>query len=244
MTSGPSAGRRYLRTIAALVGRLDTEAWPSIDAAASLIADAMAAGATVHAFGSGHSHVLAEELYYRAGGFARVRPILFEGLMLHASAPLSTSLERLPGLATALLDEHGVAEGDVLLIASNSGGNAVVTEMAAAARRRGLRVIAITSLAHATSDAVRQREGPRLHELADVTIDNGGAVGDAAVAIEGLSSRVAPTSTVVGAAIANALVAEVAERLTRRGLVPEILTSSNVVGGDAANERTLRADRR
>jgi uncharacterized phosphosugar-binding protein len=244
MTSGPSAGRRYLRTVAGLVERLDTDAWPSLDAAASVITEAMAAGATIHAFGSGHSHVLAEELYYRAGGFARVRPILFEGLMLHASAPLSTSLERLPGLAAALLDEHGVAEGDVLLVASSSGGNAVVTEMAAEARRRGLRVVAITSLAHATSDAARSSTGPRLHDLADVTIDNGGAVGDAAIAIEGLPSRVGPTSTVVGAAIANALVAEVAERLVLRGLVPEVLTSSNVAGGDAANARLLRADRR
>ena len=50
----------------------------------------------------------------------------------------------------------------------------------------------------------------------------------------------APTSTVVGAAIANALVAEVAERLARRGIVPEVFTSSNVAGGDAVNERLLR----
>jgi uncharacterized phosphosugar-binding protein len=244
MTAKPSAGRRYLRTVAGLVARLDDAEWPNLDAAAGLIADAMAAGATIHAFGSGHSHMLAEELYYRAGGFARVRPILFEGLMLHASAPLSTALERLPGLAVALLDEHGVAAGDVLVIASNSGSNPVVTEMAHEARRRGLLLVAITSVAHATSDAVRQREGLRLHELADVAIDNGGVVGDAVVAIDGVDPRVAPTSTVVGAAIANALVAEVAERLVRRGVVPEVLTSSNVAGGDAVNERILLEGRR
>ena len=234
------AGRRYLLTASDLLARVETTGWASLDAAAALIADTMAAGGTIHAFGSGHSHILAEELYYRAGGFARVRPILFEGLMLHASAPLSTSLERLPGLAAALLDEHGVAAGDVLIIASNSGGNPVVTEMAHEARARGLRVIAITSLTHATSDAVRQRDGRRLHELADVAIDNGGAVGDAAIAIEGVPTPVAPTSTVVGAAIANALVAEVTERLARRGIVPEVFTSSNVAGGDAMNEGLLR----
>ena len=112
--------------------------------------------------------------------------------------------------------------------------------MALEAKARGLRIVAITSLTHATSDAVRQRDGQRLHELADVTIDNGGAVGDAAIAIEGVPTRVAPTSTVVGAAIANALVAEVAERLARRGIVPDVFTSSNVAGGDAVNERLLR----
>jgi uncharacterized phosphosugar-binding protein len=244
MTDGArdgSAGRRYLRRAKDLVARLDSAEWPRIDAAATLIADAMASGATVHVFGSGHSHMLAEELYYRAGGFVRVRPILFEGLMLHGSAPLSTALERLPGLATALLDEHGVAAGDVLIIASNSGSNAVVTEMARQARARGLRTVAITSLEHATSDEARLQGQPKLHELADVVIDNGGGVGDAAIAVDGLATRVAPTSTVVGAAIANALVAEVAERLARRGIMPEVFTSSNVAGGDAVNEHLLRA---
>jgi uncharacterized phosphosugar-binding protein len=243
MTDLLPAGRRYLRIASGLLYRLETSEWPTLEAAAELIADTMAGGGTVHVFGSGHSHVLAEELYYRAGGFARVRPILFEGLMLHASAPLSTSLERLAGLATALLDEHGVATGDVLVIASNSGGNRVVTEMAQVARARGLRLVAITSLGHATSGEARQRDGLRLHELVDVAIDNGGVVGDAAIAIEGVPARVAPTSTVVGAAIANALVAEVTERLVRRGIVPDVFTSSNVAGGDAVNERVLRGAR-
>ena len=99
---------------------LDGE-WPNIDRAADLVADSLSRGGTIHAFGTGHSHVLAEELYYRAGGFVRVNPILFEGLMLHSSALLSTSLERMPGLAEALLADHPIAPGDVLVVASNSG---------------------------------------------------------------------------------------------------------------------------
>ncbi|HEY8198789.1 MAG TPA: sugar isomerase domain-containing protein, partial [Candidatus Limnocylindrales bacterium] len=125
-----SAGRRYLDVVGRLVERLITEEWPNIRAAAELVADALARGRFVHVFGTGHSHMLAEELFYRAGGLVRVSPILFEGLMLHASAPLSTSLERLPGLADALLRDHPVDAGDVLIIASNSGGNAVTSEMA------------------------------------------------------------------------------------------------------------------
>ena len=243
--SEPSAGRRYLRTAAGLVGDLEEREWPDIQAAATLVAEALLAGASIHAFGSGHSHMLAEEVFYRAGGLVRVRPILFEGLMLHASAPLSTALERLPGLATAILDDHVVSAGDVLLIASNSGSNPVVTEMARQARERGVRTIAITSLAHATSEETRQPREPRLHELADVTIDNGGIIGDAAIAVDGLPTRVAPTSTVVGAAILNAIVAEAVERMARQGLIAEVFTSSNVAGGDARNERHLRQpDRR
>jgi uncharacterized phosphosugar-binding protein len=242
MSGGVPAGRRYLRAALGLVERLGAEEWPRIEAAAELMADALAAGGTIHVFGTGHSHMLAEELYYRAGGLVRVRPILFEGLMLHASAPLSTSLERLPGLARAIVDDQPLAPGDVLVIASNSGSNAVVTEVASLARERGLHTIAITSLEHATSGSRRVTGQPRLHELVDVSIDNGGAVGDAAVAIEGVPTRVGPTSTVVGAAIANALVAEVVERLVGRGIVPAVFTSANVAGGDAANVIHLRGD--
>ena len=53
----------------------------------------------------------------------------------------------------------------------------------------------------------------------------------------GWPARSAPTSTVIGAAIVNALVAEVVERLVARGIVPEVYVSGNVAGGDAANER-------
>ena len=233
----PSAGLRYLAVAEALVGRLAGSEWPRIEAAAALMTEALATGHVIHAFGSGHSHMLAEELFYRAGGLVRVRPILFEGLMLHASAPLSTALERLPGLAAALMNDHPMTSGDVLVLASNSGGNAVTVDLARFAHEAGVHTIAITSLGHATSSQGRTQDGPRLHELAELVIDNGGVVGDAAVDVDGLATRVAPTSTVVGAAIVEALVAEVVERLMTRGIVPEVYASSNVAGGDAANAR-------
>ena len=237
-----SAGRRYLAAAEALLSRLADEEWPSIDAAADLVADTLARGGTVHAFGTGHSHMLAEELFYRAGGLVRVQPILFEGLMLHAGAELSTSLERLPGLAEALLEQHPMAAGDVLVVASNSGGNAVVSSMAQLARQRGVSVVAVVSRTHATSGSARQTSFARLHEVADVVVDNGGATGDAAIEVSGFATRVGPTSTVVGAAALNAIVAEAVERLVARGVAPEVFTSSNIEGGDAANARLLHPE--
>lgn len=231
----PSPGHRYLAIVGELIGRLERECWTEIREAAELVADAIADGHDVHAFGSGHSHMLAEELFYRAGGLVRVRPILFEGLMLHASAPLSTSLERLPDVADALAVDHPMHAGDVLIAASNSGGNAVASRLVQLAHERGLKVIAVTSLQHATSSEARSNELPRLHQLADVVIDNGGGVGDAAIEIDGFDRRVAPTSTVVGATIVNAIVAEAVGLLVERGVAPEVYTSSNTEGGDAAN---------
>ena len=230
-----SAGRRYLAATSDLLKRLVDQEWPNIAAAADLVAAALERNGTIHAFGSGHSHILAEELFYRAGGLVRVRPILFDGLMLHVSARLSTSLERMPGLAAALLDDHPIAAGDVLIVASNSGRTAVTSELAVAARHGGASVIAITSLRHASSAHARASDAAPLHEVADVVIDNGGWVGDAAVEIDGFDQRVGPTSTVVGAAIVNAVTTEAVERLLARGIVPDVYTSSNIEGGDAAN---------
>ena len=233
--AGPTAGHRYLAVARDLIDRLDTAAWPSIDAAASLVADALAAGGTVHAFGTGHSHMLAEELYYRAGGLVRARPILIEPLMLHEGGERSTELERRADFAAEILADHPMAAGDVLFIASNSGGNAVGSRLAELAREAGVRVIAIESRAHATSSLRRDTGVLRLHDIADLVIDNGGQPGDAAVAIDGLPSRVGPTSTVTGAAILNAIVAEAVERLVRHGVIPEVYVSANVAGGDEAN---------
>ena len=234
-----TAGRRYLAEASRLLERLAGDEWASLSAAAALVADSLARGGSVHAFGTGHSHMLAEELFYRAGGLVRVKPILFEGLMLHAGAELSTSLERLPGVAAALLEQHPIAPGDVLVVASNSGGNAVVREMASLARARGIPVIAIVSRAHASSGSARAAGATNLQDVADVVIDNGGAPGDAAVAIDGFAQRVGPTSTVVGAAALNAIVAEAAERLVAQGIEPDVFLSSNVEGGDDVNARLL-----
>ena len=231
-----TAGQRYLAAAQASVARLVDAEWPAIDAAAALLTDALAAGHALHGFGTGHSHMLAEELFHRAGGLVRMQPILFDGVTLHGGAELATHLERLPGLAAAIIADHPMAPGDVCLIASNSGGNAVITEFATLARERGVRTIGITNLRHATSPSARNAGGPRLHQLVDVAIDNGGVVGDAAIAIDGLPGPVGPTSTVAGAAIVNAIVAETVERLNARGIVPEVFLSSNVAGGDAAND--------
>jgi uncharacterized phosphosugar-binding protein len=238
-----SPGAAYLDNAIGLLRTVAEHELPEIRRAAGLIADTIAGGGAVHVFGSGHSHILAEEMFYRAGGLANVNPILVPSLMLHAGAALSTQLERLTGLARAVLDDHAVQANDVLIIASNSGGNAVCREMAQLARERGVTVVAVTSLAHATAGAARSGTAARLHDLADVVLDNHGRVGDASVDIDGLDRPVGATSTVVGAAIVTALVAETAHELTRRGVAPEVFASSNTEGGDAINAELISRHR-
>ncbi len=76
-------------------------------------------------------------------------------------------------------------------------------------------------------------------DAADIVIDNCGVVGDAAINLEELSQPVGPTSTVIGAALLNALVVEIVARLLQRGIEPPVFLSANLDAGDAHNKRLL-----
>lgn len=211
-----------------------------IERAANAVADSLAAGGLLHVFGTGHSHLLALELFYRAGGLAAVNPILVESLMLHVSASQSTLVERKQHNLDEIVSRHRLEAGDTLLVISNSGANAAPAEVAAYAKQRGLKVIALTSLAHSVSDENRASDST-LMAIADVVLDNHGAPGDAATAVAGLSSAMGPTSTVSGAAIVNALAIRAAELMVARGVAPDVFVSANLRGGDESNAALVEA---
>lgn len=226
---------QYFHELQSVLDRVVSSQAEPIALAAEAISRAISQGGILHTFGTGHSHLIAEEFYYRAGGLVSVNPILFDGLMLHRDPVLSTHLERLTGLAATILESQVISPVDVAFVASNSGANAVSRELAIEMQRRGITVIAMTSVTHATSKEARGAEERRLHDIADIVIDNGGVVGDAIVSIEGFDQKVAPTSTAIGAAIANAIVAQTVANLVRAGQHPRVYTSANTEGGDAAN---------
>lgn len=209
----------------------------SLDRAAEVVAAALLGGHWIFLAGTGHSHLLALELFYRAGGLVRAVPILDEDLMLHRSASDSSGFERESGRAEHLLDRYGVARGDALFVISNSGRNAVPVELALGGRARGATVIAMTSVRHSLAFESRHSSGRRLMDVADVVLDNAGVVGDAAVEVAP-GWAMGPTSTAVGAALLEALAAEGAARATQRGWEPEIYASSNGAG-EAGNRRHL-----
>jgi uncharacterized phosphosugar-binding protein len=197
-----------------------------IDDVAAAITEAILGGHHVYAFGAGHSVSLVNEMYRRAGGFKIVRPLWNTEMLSREDPERAGQLENELGYYRQLTDGLDWGPGDLLWVLSNSGRNALVIELAQEARQHGVKIIAVTSLTH--SGAVSATPGlPKLSEIADYIFDNLGALGDAAIAVPGLPQWVAPTSTIIGAALIQATWAEVAERLVARGHVPEIWGSAN-----------------
>lgn len=229
----------YIESCKNIIEKIASEGSGNIEKAADAVAQTLMNGKKLYLFGTGHSHMLAEELFYRAGGLVNVQPILLEPLMLHISASESTAAEREEGMAERIFNEYSMSENDTVIIISNSGRNGVIVDMALLCKEKGLNVIALTNLEHTYAGASRHKCGKRLCEIADTVLDNGGCVGDACVEIDGVSGKICPTSTVCGALILNAVVAEVVDICAKNGFYPEHFASSNIDGGDEINNRLV-----
>jgi uncharacterized phosphosugar-binding protein len=214
----------------------------AIETAAEWFAETILAGRMVHLFGSGHSRIMVEEMWPRYGSFPGFNPIVelslsFHNLVVGANGQRQAMfLENVSGLAERILRNYDLDTRDSALVISSSGANIVPVEMAEQFRRRGVRVVALVSSAHANASASRRADGKKLTDFADLVLDTGAPVGDAMVRIDNLDTPVAPGSTVGGALVVNALKAEIAARLTAAGQPPKVLSAGVVVGAKRATE--------
>ena len=229
-----TAVNRYFDNLTAMIARAQQTQADAMEQAARAIAACLRGGHMVYTLGTGHGHLLALEVFYRAGGMARVCPVLDERLMLHLHAAESSLWERREEILPDLLAEYPIGAGDVLIAASNSGRNGAAVLYPMEARRRGATVIALTSMAHTMSVAPRNSAGVRLCETADIVLDNGGVPGDASLEMAD-DMQVGPTSTAIGAAMLQAIACRVKEISLEEGWEAEFFKSSNIDGGDEYN---------
>jgi uncharacterized phosphosugar-binding protein len=230
----------YFRTLREVLDRIETTQGDRIEDAARVCATAIAAGGVVHVFGSGHSRIIVEELWPRYGSYPGFHPIVELSLTSYHQVVGANGqrqamfLENVPGLAAQILRNFNVGPDDAVIAISSGGTSVVTVEVAEQLRRRGLTVMAITSLEHSSLSDAKAPSGKRLFEVADIVLDTCTPVGDAAVTLPGMAAPVGPTTTVAGAAIANALKVRVAEILLAKGIVPKALPSPLIVGAEAS----------
>ncbi|KMS74761.1 hypothetical protein ACM01_12605 [Streptomyces viridochromogenes] len=224
-----------------LLQRVRAEEAENIEAAGTLLADTVASGGRLFAFGAGHSSLAAQDLVYRAGGLALMNLLAVPGAVGVDVMPatLGSALERVDGLASAVLDSSPLRDGDALVIISLSGRNALPVEMAMNARALGVRVIGVTSVAYASETKSRHVSGTYLKDHCDIVLDSKIAIGDAELTLDTIPAPFAPASTVVTTALLQAVTATAAASLAARGIEPPLLRSGNVDGGLDWNNRVF-----
>jgi len=235
---GTDATTMFLGEVVSRLERLAERPNPSIDAAVTLIADAVLAGGVVQAFGTGHSEAFAMEIAGRAGGLIPTNRIALRDVVLYggrdASELVGATMERDGSVIGELLGGVQLHPADVFLIASNSGVNGSIVEMALLAKRQGHHVVAITSCEHTTAVDPKHSSGQRLSDVADVVVDNLAPYGDTTLDVQG-GIGVGAVSSMTAAFIAQLLTIRVAERLIVAGETPPVYLSANIPGGDEHN---------
>lgn len=228
---------QYISEIRRLLDLIEEKEADTMEQAVSVLTKAILRKHSIYVFGASHAGILTQEMFYRAGGLVVINPIFGSEVMVDTSPITHTSrMERLVGYGTLLAQKTPICEGDVLIAHSVSGRNPVTIEVAMEAKKQKATVISITNLNYSKTVSSRHPSGKNLYEVSDIVIDNHGEKGDACIKIDGISQKVSPTSTVIGATILNSIVAATTQSLVNSGLKnPPIFYSANVDGGDELN---------
>ncbi len=232
----------YIQAVVSLLQKVDREEEGAIDQAAHLMADAIQNGKRIFGFGCTHSCLPIQEVVYRAGGLMLINPIYAPGIAhldVHPTT-MTSGIEKLSGYAEVILDNQPIQQGDVLIIISVSGRNAVPIEMAKIARERGITVIGITSRKYSEGVTSRHPSGKKMHDFADVVIDNKAEKGDALLSADGLEPKFASASGITSSAVMHCLSAATIEELLARGITPPVFVAANVDGGAEHNAKLLK----
>ena len=233
-----TAATEWFRAAAGIIERVAATQAEGIETASRWCADAIAGDGLVHLFGTGHSRIPVEEMFPRYGSYPGFNPIVELSMTFHTQVVGANGqrqamfIERMPGLAEVILSNFRFGTADVMIVFSASGLTAVPVEIARGAKARGLRVIAVTSVAQSMSAEPEPAAGARLLDVADLVLDVCTPHADALVTIDSLDTPVGPGSTIGAVAIVNAIKVRSAELLVARGAMPPVITRSSVVGRD------------
>lgn len=210
----------------------------SMEKVAIKISEGIQKGGIVQLFGCGHSHMITEEVFYRAGGLTPIKPILIEPLMLHEGALRSSQLERQNDFAASFMEKQDIQTYDIVIIISTSGINPVPIDVAIYAKEKGAFVVGICSFEY-TNESSRHKSRKQLSDVVDLAINNYAVKGDAILSYEQIEVPFSPSSTITGAAIINGIMAEAIKKMVDEGFKPPIFLSGNIEGADEHNHALI-----
>ena len=234
------ADLRLQLVLTEMMTRFESVQQENLKRAAQLMADACEQDRLIYLFGGGgHTCLVMQELFWRAGGLANLCPMV--DLAIHPATPAYMYLghERMHDVGNHIVDYYGVGEGDLVLMFHSYGFNAPTVDAAMESKARGAQVVGISSTDwHRKTPKdlpIRHRSGKTLFDFADVCIDDYVPYGDTVIQIEGLSQPITGISSTIDFYIAHRLEIECVKECVRRGVAPPVWQSANLPGGDAAN---------
>ena len=161
---------------------------------------------------------------------ANINAMLDPDTVTMSGAIRNSSIERLSGMADIVWDNYSIQSGDIILIVSNSGRNAVPIEMALRAKKEGITSIALTSLEQSKQFPSRHDSGKKLYELCDYILDNHVPSGDGLVSVG--NCLTGAFSSISGMILVNTIVTEAAKIALKNNIPLPILASQNIDSTD------------
>ena len=225
----------YYEKIVSVLNQIKYSQAEKIKIASELVADAIKNDGLIYIFGCGHSHLIALDCLYRAGGLANVSAMLDTDLMLHNGAAKSSKMEKMLGIAESILERYCITDKDLLITVSTSGKNAVPVEMAKTASERGINNIAVVSSAYFND----KKDFLMLYEVCDMYIDNCVPHGDAVIGINGTDAMMGSVSTAASSFVLQSVLMQGAEIAGKSGAKPPVYMSGNVDGGAEFNKELI-----
>lgn len=216
----------------------------NIQAAAKLMADAIAEDRLINVYGGGgHTTLCMGEMFFRAGGLSCINPIMETGLSVFNQALKYLELERTVNYGSAIMKYYDLQPGDVLIVFHNIGINPATIDAVMEAKKAGAKIIAVSSSYWQNEmpedHFIRHPNKTNLFDYADVCIDDFNPVGDAVVNVPGLDTPIAPVSNIIDFYIAHLLEIETVKQCIDRGITPPVWSSANTPGGDEKNAAYL-----
>jgi len=227
---------RYFDNIISVLTKIKDTQKNKMGEAAKMIAETIKNDGIIYVFGCGHSHLIALDCFYRAGGLANVSAMLDTDLMLHNGAAKSSKMEKMEGIAESIFERYCITDKDVLITVSTSGKNAVPVEMAKTATKNGIKNISVVS----SSYFADEKESPLLYECSDIYIDNCVPHGDAVIDIEGAQTKMGSVSTAASSFILQSVLMEAASLAGKDGTALPVYMSGNIDGGAEFNKTLIK----
>ena len=234
----------YYKEVMAIIDDIHTNEKERILQCARVIADQVEKDRLVYIWGpGGHSNLAAMEIFFRAGGLMHVSAMLNQETMLSSGAMKSMQTERLPGYGKIVVNDYGIGEGDLLIVANAYGINSATIDAALTAKENGATVIGICSHEHSNNTPVdhvaRHPSKKNLQDIVDYTVDCKVKVGDAVLEIPGFEQKIGALSTFANAYVLNCIVVESINMMVNDGVNPPVWRSGNCAGGDEWNNQFL-----